>query len=492
MNPISRVPVLDPGLAWDTDSSVIIELLFSGLVDLTPDLDVVPEVARTWEVLDGGRKYVFHLRHDACWSDGLPLTAHDFEFAWKRALDPQFGSPPAPLLYVIKGARAYHQGQVLTPQNVGVRALDDLTLAVELESPTGYFLHLLTYEVTYPVPRHTVRKHGPAWTEVRHLVGNGPFLLEDWQPNQLLTLSRNPSYGGRFGGNVQRIEVSVLNDNDAALKLYDLDRLDATWLPLAEIDEIRRRHAAEYMMAPAAHTEFIRFDVTHPPFDDARVRRAFTLAIDRDALANRILSGTVSSATGGLVPPGISGHSAGIGLAYDPERARQTLAEAGYPNGLNFPKVDLLARNPGRILLVEYLLAQWQANLGVHINQRIVDKPLVDQQVLELMRQGQVAMFSGGWLADYPDAYNFLKGCIASGTDWRNDAFDQLVETASHVSDQAKRMQMYQEADRILIEEAAVIPLTYGRAHLLVKPWISHFRLSPMRSYWKDVVIEPH
>jgi class 3 adenylate cyclase/tetratricopeptide (TPR) repeat protein len=153
---------LDSGLAWEIQSGAIIYQLFSGLVELTPDLDVVPEVARTWEVLDGGKKYVFHLRDDAHLSDGAPLTAHDFEFAWKRVLDPQFGSPPAPLLYVIKGARAYHQGQVPTAQDVSVRALDDLTLAVELESPTGYFLHLLTHNVAYPVPRHAVEKHGPA------------------------------------------------------------------------------------------------------------------------------------------------------------------------------------------------------------------------------------------------------------------------------------------------------------------------------------------
>jgi ABC-type oligopeptide transport system substrate-binding subunit/class 3 adenylate cyclase len=494
-----RVPwgnptTLDPGLAWDTGSSAIIDQLFSGLVELTPDLDVVPGVARTWDVLDGGQKYVFHLHDEARWSDGTALTAHDFEFAWKRVLDPQFGSPPAHLLYVIEGARAYHQGQVPTAQDLGVRALDDLTLAVELESPTGYFLHLLTFCVTYPVPRQAVEKHGLAWTEVPNIVTNGAFLLDDWQPKQSLILSRNPSYRGRFGGNVQRIEVSVLNDDEAALELYDLDRLDATDVPFAKMDEVRRRHAAEYMTASQAATDWIGFDVTRPPFDDARVRRAFAQAIDRDALANRILSGMGFPATGGLVPPGIPGHSAAIGLAFDPDRARQMLAEAGYPNGLDFPKVDLfMGSDPGWIRCVEYLKAQWQANLGVDINQRIGDKLLNTREILELLRKGQLAMFAAGWLADYPDADSFLRAYFASVILWRNATFDQLVKAASHVSEQVERIKLYQAADRILIEEAAVIPLWYGRYHLLVKPWISRFRLSPMRVWhWKDVVIEPH
>ncbi len=483
---------LDPGLALFTDSNSIIDQLFGGLVELPPDLDVAPGVARAWEVLEGGQKYVFHLHADARWSDGTRLTAPDFEFAWKRVLDPQFGSRVAHMLYVIKGARAYHQGQASAPDAVGVRALDDLTLAVELASPTGYFLHLLTHTVTYPVPRHVVEKHGPAWTDVRNLVGNGAFLLDDWHPNQSLTLSRNPSYGGRFGGNVQRMEITVLNDfDDAALGLYEADRLDAASVSFVRVDEVRHRHAAEYMTASQALTCYIGFKSARSPFGDARVRRAFAQAIDRDVLANQIFSGTAFPATGGFVPPGISGYSAGIGLAYAPEAARQTLAEAGYPNGLHFPEVDLLVNySPGWIPAVKFLQAQWQANLRVHVNLSVAHT--VDEYN-ELWSNGSVAMFTYGWLADYPDADNFLRVFFASVIRWRHAAFDQLVKAASQVSDQGERVKLYQAADRILIEEAAVIPLWYQRYHVLVKPWISHFRLSPMRSWhWKDVIIEPH
>jgi oligopeptide transport system substrate-binding protein len=211
---------------------------------------------------------------------------------------------------------------------------------------------------------------------------------------------------------------------------------------------------------------------------------------DRDALINRIFSGMASPATGGIVPPAIAGHSAGIGLAYDPERARRTLAEAGYPNGLDFPEVDLLVnRGPELISAVGYLQAQWQAHLGVNINPRLAD---TFQAFLErVFSNAPPAMCVNGWVADYPDADNFLR--IFEFTRRHNAAFDQLLETAGHVSDQVERTKMYQAADHILIEEAPVIPLWHSRYHLLVKPWISHFRLSPMRGWhWREVVIEPH
>jgi oligopeptide transport system substrate-binding protein len=339
-----------------------------------------------------------------------------------------------------------------------------------------------------------VEKHGPAWSEARHIVTNGPFLLDDWQPNRSLASSRNPGYRGRFGGNVGRIELSLPYDEDVDLELYEADRLDVTGVPSSKFDEVRRRHAAEYRTGPSAALFFIRFDVTHPPFSDVHVRRAFALAIDRDTLANRVMTGRGLPATGGFVPPGIPGYSAGIGLAYDPERARRELAEAGYPSGLNFPQVDLLSVSlPAMVRVVEYMKEQWQANLGVDINRRISNSSWTDSEVNELFSRGQLAMVAGGWLADYPDADTFLRTFVATLTIWRNATFAQLLESASRVGKQSERIKLYQAADHILIEEAPIIPLWYARDHMLVKPWISHYRLSPMRSWhWKDVVIEPH
>jgi ABC-type oligopeptide transport system substrate-binding subunit/class 3 adenylate cyclase len=490
---------LDPTMVSDAPSGAVIEQLFSGLVELSPDMDVVPDVAHSWEVSEGGRQYVFHLRDDVRWSDGTPVTAGDFEYAWKRVLDPATGSPVAHLLYDVKGARAFHQGACPEPAkreagrgDMGVRALDEVTLAVELEEPTGYFLQLLAYTATYPVPRHMVEAHGEAWTEPKNIVTNGPFRLEAWQRGESMVLGRNPEYHGRFTGNLQRVELSLLTDPSARLEMYETDRLDVlnlADLPPSERDRARQRHAGEYVSVPWLLTDYMGFDVSRPPFSDLRVRRAFLLATDRERLADAVLGGYVSPGTGGFVSPGMPGYSAGIGLPYDPEQARQILAEAGYPGGRSFPTVDSLVPH-GRESLSEYLQAQWREDLGVETAWEIMEWAML----FDRLSQEPPHIFLTGWIADYPDPDNFLRvGLSSVRTGWRNEAYDRLVEQARQVMDQEERMKLYQQADRILVEEAAIAPLVYGRSHLLVKPWVSkHFTSAIGAWFWKDVIIEPH
>jgi oligopeptide transport system substrate-binding protein len=209
--------------------------LFSGLAQLTPQLDIVPDVARSWEMLDGGRRYILHLREDTHWSDGAPVTAGDFECGWKMALHPSSPAPLARLLYDIKGARPYHNGQVSDPASVGVRALDDLTLDVELEGPTGYFLQLVACGATYPMPRHVVEAFGESWSGPAHLVTNGPFRLQRWDRHQSIILERNPDYHGQFGGNVHQMVFPFrpafeAKDSYCDLTWYERDDLDVLHL----------------------------------------------------------------------------------------------------------------------------------------------------------------------------------------------------------------------------------------------------------------------
>jgi ABC-type oligopeptide transport system substrate-binding subunit len=483
---------LDPTMAGDTDSARVIDQLFSGLAELGPEMEILPDVARTWEVAEGGRKYVFHLRDDVRWSDGAPVTARDFEYAWKRVLDPATGSPNAGLLYDVKGARAFHQGDAPDPDRVGVRALDEVTLVVELEGPAAYFPHLLAHHATYPVPRHVVEAHGEAWTEAGNLVTNGPFRLETWQPRQSMVLARNPEYHGRFTGNVERVEISLLRDPSAHLEMYQTDGLDILELspfPSLDMDRARQRHAGEYISAPKLSTTYVGFDVSRPPFDDRRVRRAFVHAIDRERLADVILGGYSFPATGGFVPPGMPGHSAGIGLPYDPDRARKLLAEAGYPGGQGFPAVDALAPY-GADRVAEYLEAQRSENLGIKITCEILGWG----EHLDRLRKAPPHLFGMAWLADYPDPDNFLRvGLRREQLRWQNEAYTRLVEGARQVTDQGERMRMLQQADRILVEEAAIMPLTYSRLHLLVKPWVTKFPTSAVKWWFlKDVIIEAH
>jgi ABC-type oligopeptide transport system substrate-binding subunit/class 3 adenylate cyclase len=486
----SDIATLDPGLAWETGSSDLLRELFAGLVQLTPELDVVPDVAASWAVLEGGHVYVFHIREDAYWSNGTRVTAHDFEYAWRRVLDPATGSPNAGLLYDIKGARAFHQGEVSDPDTLGVRATDDLTLRVDLEGPTGYFLQLLAHTHTQPVPRHAVEALGEAWAEPANLVTNGPFRLQTWVDGESMVMVRHPQYHGVSTGNVERVELRLLSDWSGSQATYDGDGLDI--LPLCHLAQSARvrakeRHAGEHIQVPSLTTTFVVFNPRKPPFDDLRLRLAFALAVDRETFADVVLAGLHSPATGGFVPPGMPGHSPQIALPYEPERARQLLAEAGYPGGRGFPNVWAPLPSTQRSL-GEYLQTQWRETLGVEIPYDIMVWPEYARTEWE-----KVHFLVSGWVADYPDPDNFLRVYAALGPYVRNEAYDRLVEKARRLMDQEERMKLYRQADRMLIEGATVVPLTYDRWHVLLKPWVTRYPTSPIRrTFWKDVIIEPH
>jgi ABC-type oligopeptide transport system substrate-binding subunit len=311
-----------------------------------------------------------------------------------------------------------------------------------------------------------------------------------------MVLERNPAYHGRFTGNLRRVELSLSPGRVGRhLEMYDDNHVDTCFLELltqAEWGRARQRFAEEYVSAPTLTTYYTGFNVNRPPLDDWRVRRAFTLATDRETLAHVAMRGYWFPATGGLVPPGMPGHSPGIGLPYDPERARHLLAEAGCPGGRGFPVLDVLvpADRPFAVAIMEYMQAQWLENLGVEITCSQVDWG----RFLDTLGRENPHMWPMGWRADYPDPDSFLRASQwRVRTKWQNEAFDALVEGARRVMDQEERMRMYQQADRILVEEAPILPLLYYRQHLLVKPWVRKYPTSAIEKwFWKDVVIEPH
>ncbi len=485
---------LDPAIASLYRDVEVIRQLYSGLVETSPQLEVLPDVGRSWEVSDGGRRYVFRLRDDVRWSDGTPVTAGDFEYAWKRLVDPATSSPSANLLYDVKGAKAFHQGEASDADQVGVRALDEVTLTVELQGPTGYFLHVLACVPTYPVPRHAVEAHGEAWTEAGKIVTSGPFRLEAWNRGESMVLERNPEYHGRFTGNLERVEMPLLADRSTPLEAYKADSVDVLhvrYLPEGEAARAFQQCAGEWVSVPRLWTSALGFDVSRRPFDDVRVRRAFVLATDREALCEGWWPGRGSPAMGGFVPPGMPGHSPGIGLAYDPARARQLLAEAGYPHGGGFPPVAavgpfLSSYTP----ILEYLEGQWLANLGVDVTFERIDPEVY----WEWRASARPQVFPSAWVADYADPDDFLRAApFRRETRWRSKVYDRLVEEARRAMDQRERMELYAQADRILVEEAPILLLFYEGEDLLVKPWVRRYPTSPeWLCFWKDVIIEPH
>lgn len=475
---------LDPGRIRTPDT--LINQLFSGLLRSGVNWTIEPEVARAWQVSEDGLHYVFHLRDDAVWSDGAPVSAQDFEFAWKRIFNPQINDnlkEKIYKLYPIRGAQAYHSGETNDPDTVAVRAVDPLTLEVDLEAETGHFLSLVTDPLMKPVPWHTFKHYGGAWSEPGHLVTNGPFLLQDWQPGDKLILVRNPTYFGHFQGNLNQVSISQnwLSPTEQ-LAAYSEGKIDVLALR-QETYSARLQYAEDYQQAATAKTFLIGFGRAESPFGDNRVRQALGMAIDRGDFANQTMVGSNIPANGGFLPPGFPGHSSDIGLPYNPGKARRLLAESGYPEGKDFPKVELLSP-AARLGYAQALQSIWQQHLGIKIHLKLVGW----SDFFNHFQQAQV--FIVAWKANSLDLEGYLQyGVKALAGNWRNPDFEKLIQAAKHSKDQSERLRLSQKADCLMVEQAAILPLFYRGDHYLIKPW---FNISLQTYSLKDAVLEPH
>jgi oligopeptide transport system substrate-binding protein len=273
---------------------------------------------------------------------------------------------------------------------------------------------------------------------------------------------------------------------------YELDQLDILQLlgfAYHEADRIRHLRAEEYVLYPGVNTSYMGFDVSRPPFDDSRVRRAFAMSIDKETLTHVTSRGFVFPATGGFVPPGIPGHSEGIGLPHDPEQAQRLLAEAGYPEGRGFPVIEALTKKDGASS-AKFLRSGWEDILGIEIPWQILGL----REFSDRISREPPQIFYTGWQADYPDPDSFLRTSISlDATSWQNQVYESLIETARYTQDQGERMRLYRQADKMLMEEAIIIPLSYVPNHILVKPWLKKFPISSFRwLYGKDIILEPH
>jgi oligopeptide transport system substrate-binding protein len=337
-----------------------------------------------------------------------------------------------------------------------------------------------------------VAVHGEAWADAENLVTNGPFRLASWQENQALLLVTNPEYHGRFAGNVQRVQVTF-ESGPVLLAMYDSDGLDVLdlyqGLPHSELERARHQHAGEFVSAPQLLTWYVGFDASRPPFDDPRVRQAFALATDKETLGEATVLGSDRPATGGFVPPGMPGHSPGIGLPYDPRQAGRLLEEAGYPAGRGFPVMDLRGP-PLSGIWARHWVEQWRENLGIELT---LDNTLEWSAYIDRLREAPPHIFMMAWSADYPDPDNFLRVGALQFVRWRDERYEHLVGEARRVTDQEERMRLLRRADEILTEQAAILPVVYPGSRWLVKPWVARFTVAPNgHMFLKDVIIEPH
>jgi oligopeptide transport system substrate-binding protein len=464
-------PSLDWSLATDHVSFNVISNLMVGLTEFDKNLKPAPVVASSLEVLDGGRKIVFHLRSDVEWSDGKKVRAQDFEYSWKRLLDPKTASQYAYILFDVVNAQEYNEGKIKDPSSVGVRAENDQTLIVTLRHPASYFLAITTFEVTYPQRQDIIEKYGSRWTEPGNIVTNGPFLLTGWKHENEIELRANAKY---FRGKpaIDRVTMYMVNEKTTALAMYEqgnLDFMDESH-SIPTLEKPRLSKMPGYQLVPQLRGEYYGFAVDRKPFDNPKLRKAFSLAIDREVFP-KILQGGRTPATS-WIPPGMLAYNPKIGLAFNPNEARLMLSEAGFPDGKGLPPI-VLAYNTleDHKLVAEAVQSMWQKHLNVIVK-------IENQEWKVYLKKLQTDPFPvhrAGWGADYPDPDNFMKLFTSnSGNNhgrWKNPQFDQLLEQAAQELDSGKRTKIYDEAQKLLTEtDAAIAPLFWRSEATVLSP----------------------
>lgn len=474
-------PTLDWSLATDHVSFNVISNLMVGLTEFDKDLKPAPVIAKSWDVLDGGTKIVFHLRDDVKWTDGKVVRAQDFEYSWKRLLDPKTASQYAYILFDIANAQNYAEGKIKDPAAVGVKAEDDRTLTVTLSHPASYFLAITTFEVTFPQRQDVIEKFDNRWTEPANIVTNGPFRLISWKHENEIELAANEDFFGAKPA-LDRVTMYMVNEKTTALAMYEQGRLDF-------IDEIHSIPPLEkprvakmpgYKLVPQLRGEYYAFAIDRKPFDNPKVRQAFASAIDREVFP-QILQGGRLPATS-WIPPGMLAHNPEIGLRFNPEKARRLLAEAGYPDGKGLPPIVLgYNTDEEKKLVAEAVQSMWQKHLGVVV--RIENQEW--KIFLNKLQNDPFPVFRSGWGADYPDPDNFMKLFTSnSGNNnsrWKNSRYDQLLDQAARESDSAKRVALYDAAQKLLTEtDAVVVPLYWNAEVTVLNPKFSGLEYNSM------------
>lgn len=468
---------LDPQITTGTSELNIHMALFEGLVSPDPrTLEPVPAVAESWEVSEDGRRYVFSLRSSARWSDGSQVTAEDFVFAWKRMLSPELAAPNAWMLYAIDAAESYNKNEVGS-EELGIRALDSETLELRLEAATPYLLDMMMHPAWFPVHRPTIERWGDVhdrsnrWAETGRHVGNGPFKLREWRANVWVETVANPYYWDADTVSLNGIRFMVYEEPSAQERAFLGGQLHvSSTVPPARISWWKRERSEELHLDPYLGTYYVLVNHRHPQLSDPRIRKALSLAVDRRALVENLL-GAGEIAAHSFVPESMPGYDAPQMPGFNPERARELLVEAGYPGGNGFPRIQYLyntSENHRRI--AEALQGMWEQHLGISIE-------LYNQEwrvYLDRRERGDYALARAVWIGDYVDPDTFLSlwstgsGRVWSG--WEQPEFDALMLRANQEQDADKRMQQLAQAEHILLEEQAVIPLYFYVSSSLKRP----------------------
>ena len=492
---------LDPHINAAQSTGVILTALFQGLVVVANDgRTILPGMADKWDVSHDGLTYTFHLRGDARWSNGEPLTSRDFLDSFMRILDPQLGAENAGQAFPIRGARGFLEGRSKDPASVGMRAPDPRTFVISLDHPAPYLLGLLSVYPFYPVYMPSLdanggrRQRGGPWTLPGALVSNGPFVLAEWKPNAFISVKRNPNFWDAGRVRLNEVRFYPTDDENTEERDFRAGQLHVTArLPKTKVDVYEAGHPNELHIVPILRTNYLTFNVNRAPFTDSRVRRAFSLAIDRERLVHATL-GKLGTPAHAMVRPGTGGFALAEGFRFDPGEGRRLLAEAGFPGGAGLPPIDFtLNGNAGvTIALSEALQQMWVQNLGV----RVTVHPLEFKVYLSTEREKQFQVLMEGWGYVVPDPRDMLELGVTG--DPNNDSgasfpdYDAAFAASDSTGDEAARREAFNSMEAVDAREDFYAPLYYTNHGFLVHPSVRGWRDNPLEIIdWRELYLAP-
>lgn len=478
---VNELPGLDPADPRNAQSVLVINLVFGGLVKLDAQLNVIPDGAESWSVSKDGKTYTFKIRQGLKFADGTPVTAQVFADSINRALQPETASYGASFqLGHIVGANDVAEGKAKTA--TGLKVVDENTLEITTDANVPYFLAQLTFPVTFAVPMQFIKEKGADWVD--QAFGTGPFKVKEWQHNQKLILEPNPNYwAGPVG--IAEIELPFIQDSETAYQLYRTGELDIMGsqqnpVPSARIPEVNS--SPDFHQVASFAVRYIGFNNLKAPFDNAGVRRAFAMAVDKPTLAENVLNGSVGP-TDRVIPPGFPGSQLPVeGLTFDPKKAKAELEKAGFGASKPLPQVTLTYGVEGdNERVATFLQQQWKDNLGVEVILQPLELATFSENlnVTYLTPEEGLQFYLSIWGADYPDPQNFVSQQLLSDSPnnnghWENAEFDKLARQADTFTGPAEeRFSLYQQAEQVAVNEVGWLPLFVPRFSVLIKPYVS-------------------
>ena len=453
--------------------------LFAGLMVFNADFLAVPYLASKVESNKDGSVWTFTIRKDSRWSDNAPMSARDFEYSWKRQLDPESKAPYASFLYDLKNGEVFNKKKITDPKEVGVRAKDDWTLEVTLEGPRGYFPVLSAYLAALPAYQRAVEKHGDKWTEPANIVCNGPFVLESWEHNKQMVLRKNPYFFGAKDVHLTRVVIPIVPVAAGALP-YENNELDLTLLQAGDLKRLQSdpRASKDVFRYPFPGTWYLLPQVTKPPFDNVKVRRAVGHAIDRDNVV-KVAQGLAVPAWS-MIPPGFPGAvdtpSIKAIQRFDKKAALEMLKGTPFEGGKNWPKIVLSMRDEA--LGAKALAEAVQAVLLENLNMKTELEVLEPRVFRERLWKQDLQFVWIRWFMDYPDPHNeyfdtfYGKKTTGKRQAWTNEAFDKELEAGRDTRDAAKRLAHYAKAEEIMQTDAGYVPVAWVVRYAAAKPWV--------------------